>query len=70
MCGTPLLCCGGYAGVVGSSPPTRPQPAVGAPEVEVHHRFNLVDVGRLFGSVSLPAVDEEGRNLLRLRPSC
>lgn len=45
-------------------------PVVGSPEVEVHLRVNLVDVGRLFGSVSLPAVDEEGRNLLRLRPSC
>lgn len=44
-------------------------PVVGSPEVEVHLRVNLVEFGRLFGSVSLPAVEEE-RNLLRLRPSC
>lgn len=42
---------------------------VGAPEVKLHLRVNLV-VGRQFGSVCLPAVDEEGRNLLRLRSSC
>lgn len=41
---------------------------VGGPEVKLHLRVNLVS--RQFGSVSLPAVDEEGRNLLRLRPSC
>lgn len=45
-------------------------PVVGAPEVKLHLRVNLVDVSRQFGSVSLPAVDEEGRNLLRLGPSC